>query len=66
MLFIVALATTFTAQANTIQPENIQVEQSYQLKKKGKYAIMVQNKMMLISSIMTGQEMLKKQSESDI
>lgn len=59
MLFIVALATTFTAQANTIQPENIQVEQSYQLKKKGKYAIMVQNKMMLMSSIMTGQEMLK-------
>lgn len=61
---MLAFATTFTAQANTTQLENNQIEQSYQLKKKGKYAIMVQNKMMLMSSIMTGQEMLKNNPKS--
>lgn len=61
---MLAFATTFTAQANTTQLENNQIEQSYQLKKKGKYAIMVPNKMMLMSSIMTGQEMLKNNPKS--
>lgn len=51
-------------QHNTTQLENNQIEQSYQLKKKGKYAIMVPNKMMLMSSIMTGQEMLKNNPKS--
>ncbi|CAM3270281.1 DsrE family protein [Empedobacter stercoris] len=64
IVFMLAFATTFTAQANTTQLENNQIEQSYQLKKKGKYAIMVQNKMMLMSSIMTGQEMLKNNPKS--
>ena len=54
-----ALAATFTMQAKERKSEISQIEHSLQLKKKGKYAIMVQTKMMLMSSIITGQEILK-------
>ncbi|WP_334125247.1 DsrE/DsrF/DrsH-like family protein [Empedobacter brevis] len=57
--FIAALAATFTLQAKERKSEISQIENSQPLKKKGKYAIMVQTKMMLMSSIMTGQEILK-------
>ena len=59
IVLIAALAVTFTMQAKERKSEISQIEHSQPLKKKGKYAIMVQTKMMLMSSIMTGQEILK-------
>ena len=59
IVLIAVLAVTFTMQAKERKSEISQIEHSQPLKKKGKYAIMVQTKMMLMSSIMTGQEILK-------
>lgn len=62
-LLMIALVTSFTAQANNKQ-ELYKIESFSLLKKKGKYAIIIQNKTMLISSIITGEEMLKNNSKA--
>ena len=65
IVFILALATSFNAQASQTNVDITQAEQDIQLKKKGKYAIMVQNKMMLMSSIVTGEEILKNNPKAN-
>lgn len=55
-LALFSFAVLTPLQASTLQHDQIEV---VQLKSKGKYAIMVQNKMHLQAALMTGEEILK-------